>query len=128
MTFLYPRSKISIAAAAAGLDAIDSVYAQYKDLDGLRIESQFGACMGFKGKWAIHPAQVDIINEIFIPSMEELRKSIEMLAAYEEAKRTGRGAIVIDGLLVDEATVVPARKHYEIAEALGILDSIKKDN
>ena len=121
---IYPRSRILIAATAAIIDAIDSVYPDFKDADGLRAESQKGARMGFKGKWAIHPAQIEVINESFTPTMDEFRRAKSMVQAYEKAKEQGKGAIAIDDKMIDEAAIKIARKQCDMAKHLGLWDQI----
>ena len=121
---LYPRSRIVIAAASAGLDALDSVYLNFRDTEGLKIDAMRGFRMGFHGKWAIHPSQIDPINEVFTPTLDEFRKAKELVEAYEEAKAKGRGVIVIDNRMVDEANVVLARRQCEMARQLGLWDKL----
>lgn len=122
--FLYTRSKIVIAAAAAGIDALDSVYVRYQDTEGLTSEALAAFAMGFKGKCVIHPKQVDVVNECFTPSQDEFKKAQKMILAYEEAKSRGAGAITVDGEMVDEASVVSARKLIEMAKTLGIQEQL----
>ena len=121
---LYPRSRIVIAAASAGIDALDSVYPNFSDAEGLKADARRGFRMGFHGKWAIHPAQIEVINEMFTPTLEELQKAKAVVEAYEAAKAEGRGVIVIDNRMVDEANVVLARRQCEMAKQLGIWDKL----
>ncbi|MDD5398132.1 MAG: CoA ester lyase [Dehalococcoidia bacterium] len=121
---IYARSRMLLAAAAAGIDAIDSVYPDFKDADGLRAESQKGAMMGFKGKWAIHPAQIEVINESFTPTMDEFRRAKRMVQAYEKAMEQGKGSIAIDDKMIDEAAIKIAQKQCAMAKHLGLWDQI----
>jgi citrate lyase beta subunit len=118
--FLYTRSRIIIAAAAAGIDALDSVYVRFNDTEGLTSEALDAFAMGFTGKWVIHPKQVSVVNQCFTPSQDEFQKARKMILAYEEAKSRGAGAITIDGEMVDEASVLSARKLMDMAKTLGI--------
>lgn len=121
---LYPRSKIVIAAAARGLDAIDSVYPDFRDVEGLEAEARQGLRMGFKGKWAIHPGQIEVINQVFSPSLAELQKARSTIEAYEKAKAKGIGAIVIDNKMVDEASIRIAVKLCKFAKRLGLWEKL----
>ena len=99
----YARCKIVVAARAAGVVAVDSPHTDFNDLDGYRRECLRSSSLGFVGKWAIHPRQIDIANEVFSPSEEEIKRARAVLSTYEEATARGLGAIQIDGVLIDEA-------------------------
>ena len=99
-----------LAAARAGLvDAIDAPYPAYQDPDGYRESALAASALGYDGKWAIHPAQVPIANEVFSPTSEEVAEARASVAAYREAEAGGVGAIGRDGRLVDAA-------HMRLAE------------
>ena len=85
--------------------------------DGLRENSQQARRYGFKGKFAIHPAQIDIINEAFSPSPEEVEHARRVVAAFEEAERNGRGSTSLDGQVIDVPVVRRARQLLELAES-----------
>jgi len=121
---VYPRVKIVIAAAAAGIDAIDSVYPNFKDDAGLRADAGRGVTMGFKGKWVIHPAQIATVNECFTPSTDEFKRAKRLIEAYEKAKAAGTGAITVDDRMVDEANIRMAQKLCDMARHLGLWDQI----
>ena len=121
---LYPRSRIVIAAAARGLDAIDSVYPDFRDAEGLEAEARRGLAMGFKGKWVIHPSQIEVVNEVFSPSLAELQKARSTIEAYEKAQAEGIGVIVVDNQMVDEATIRIAVKQCQLAKRLGLWEKI----
>ncbi len=121
---LYPRSRIVIAATAAGIHPIDTMYPNFKDADGLRADAEIAVRMGFKGKWVIHPSQIDIVNETFSPTIDEIKLARKILAAYDRSKAEGIGATSIDGLLVDEASVQPAIKLMAVAKQCGLWDKI----
>ena len=111
----YPRSVVSVAAKAADVVALDTPYFKFRDLEGLREDALVAKRYGFMGKFAIHPAQVDIINEVFAPSPEEIEHARRVIEAYEEAERSGSGATSLDGKVIDEPVVVRARNLLESA-------------
>ncbi len=110
--FSYARQHLLTAARAAGLDAIDSVTVQFKDLSQVEADARHAAMLGFDGKWAIHPAQLPAIHAAFTPSADELARAQRIIDAYAKADNTeGLGAIAIDDEMVDAASLrVEARK------------------
>jgi citrate lyase beta subunit len=115
----FPMSRMAMAAKAAGLAAIDAPYGDFKDQAGLERSCEVAASLGYDGKWAIHPAQLDTINKAFSPSAEEIDRAQRILRAYEEAKEQGVGATAVDGKMVDGASIRLARITYEHARRLG---------
>ena len=113
----YPRSAVSIAARAAGVLALDTPYFSFRDPEGLRRTSRAARRTGFRGKFAIHPAQIDIIRELFSPSAEEIEQARRVVAAFEEGERLGKGATSLDGRLIDVPVVERARDLLERAKA-----------
>lgn len=111
----YPMSRISIAAHAAGVDAIDGPYAAFRDLDGLRASALRARALGYTGKWCIHPDQISVVNEVFTPSAEEIDHARRVLVAYNEATDSGIGAIAIGAEMIDAANVRMARRILEFA-------------
>ena len=97
------RAQVLTAARAAGVDAIDAPYPAYQDHDGYRQAAVRASIMGFDGKWAIHPDQVGIANEVFSPTAEEIAQAREAITAYRQAEADGVGAIGRGGKLVDAA-------------------------
>jgi citrate lyase subunit beta/citryl-CoA lyase len=91
----------AIAAAAAGVDALDTVYTDVADLEGLRQECEDAVAMGFAGKMSIHPGQVPVINAAFTPSAETLAEARELVAAFEEHRQRGLYAFRFKGQMVD---------------------------
>ena len=91
----YARNKIAIAARAAGIDAIDGAFPDYKNLDGYRRECTRSKTLGFVGKWAIHPGQIDVANQVYAPSQEEVDYARKLDALYREAQEKGLGALVL---------------------------------
>ncbi len=111
----YPMSRISIAAHAAGIGAIDGPYAAFRDLDGLRASAQAARALGFDGKWCIHPDQIAVVNEVFSPSAEEIEHARAVLDSYREATAAGIGAIAVGAEMIDAANVRMARRTLEFA-------------
>lgn len=114
---LYARQRIVVAAAAAGITASDTVYTDIEDLDGLARDARFAVDMGFQGKAAIHPSQVDVINDAFTPDSTALEWAERVLDA--EAA-TDKGVFTVDGQMVDSPLVERARTIVSRAEAAGI--------
>ena len=114
---MWARSRVVVAAAAAGLDApAMSVYADVRDLDGLRDSCLLGKSLGFVGRTAIHPVQLPVIRAAFIPDEEELARAHEVVAAAAAGAEIGRGAVALaDGRFVDEAVVRQARRLLALA-------------
>ncbi len=117
----FPLSRMVMAAKAAGLAAIDAPYGDFEDETGLKKSCQQSASLGYDGKWAIHPAQLDTINETFTPSAEDISRAQIILKAYEKVKASGEGATALDGKMVDAASVRLARVTYEQARRLGLV-------
>ncbi len=117
---LYARERIVVAAAAAGVDAFDTVYTDIRDLDGLREQAEFVVELGFDGKLAIHPDQIPVIHGAFTPDEEELEWAEKVLAGQERASEEGAGAFTVDGQMIDPPLVERARTLVERAEAAGI--------
>ena len=115
-TNAFVRTLIVVAAAAYGLDAIDKVFFDLKDLEGFRAEALDAKRLGYVGKQVVHPSQVPIANEAFSPSPEELAWARAVIQAYESAAREGRGAIRVQDRLVDAVHYRWAKRTLERAE------------
>jgi len=113
----YPKSVLCVAARAAEIMAFDTPYFRFKDEEGLRDSIAKARQQGFKGKFAIHPAQVNPINEGFAPSASEIEYARRVVTAFEEAERSGRGSTQLDGMVVDVPVVKRARKILELANS-----------
>ncbi len=113
----YARSAVAIAARAAGVFALDTPYFGLRDAEGLRRDAASARGYGFHGKFAIHPEQVEIINEAFGPSPTEIDNARAVVAAFEEAERAGRGATSLDGRVIDVPVVERARRLLESARS-----------
>lgn len=116
MQLVYARSALCTAARAAEVSALDTPYFRFRDIEGLRSNSITAKRLGFKGRFAIHPAQIDTINECFSPSREEIEQARRIVAAYEEAESRGRGSTSLDGLVIDVPVVKRARAVLELAD------------
>ncbi len=119
----YARFKMIVAARTFGLDAVDGPFVNFRDGDWFRTECVRAKQLGAVGKWAIHPSQVAMAQEVFSPSQEEVDKAYKAVAAYREAQEQGLGAIQVDGQMVDVATVRLVQKVIDQAELAGITPS-----
>jgi len=117
----FEMSRMVMAAKAHGLLAIDAPYGNFKDPRGLQRSAAVACALGYDGKWAIHPDQIDIINQVFSPSKEDVDRAIKVLAAHKEAQKKGLGAVAVEGRMVDQATVRLARQLYEQAKHLKLV-------
>ena len=116
----YARSKIVVAARAAGIEAIDGPYADFKNPAGFREEATRSSTMGFVGKWAIHPSQIELANELYSPSREEVDRARQLETAYAKAEAEGLGAITFDGVMIDAASVRIVRNVIDKANLIGM--------
>jgi malyl-CoA/(S)-citramalyl-CoA lyase len=106
----YAISRIVIAARANGLRPVDGPFGDISDPDGYKAHANRAAVLGCEGKWAIHPSQVALGNEVFSPSEAETTKAIRILEAMEKAQRDGLGAVSLDGKLIDIASIKQAQQ------------------
>jgi citrate lyase subunit beta / citryl-CoA lyase len=113
-----PRSLMCVAARAADVLALDTPFFRFRDPEALQHNAQASKKIGFKGKFAIHPAQIDIINDTFSPSAAEVDYARRVVAAFEEAARAGRGSTALEGKVVDVPVVKRARALLEVAERI----------
>jgi citrate lyase subunit beta/citryl-CoA lyase len=112
---------ILVAARGAGLQAIDGPYLLIKDLDGFREMALRARALGYDGKWALHPGQIDILNEVFSPTQEEFDKAEALLEAYKEATEVeARGAVMFGTEMIDEASRKMALQLVERGRAAGM--------
>ena len=93
-----------VACRAYGLRPIDGPFGDFNDPDGYLLAAGRAAALGFEGKWAIHPSQIKLANDIFSPSAEEVDRATRILSALEEAAAEGRGAAQLDGRMIDAAS------------------------
>jgi len=111
-------SRMVTAARAYGLRPIDGPYGDFKDPEGFRAAARRAAALGYEGKWAIHPSQIALANEVFTPPAPEVERARRILDALAEAAREGRGAAQLDGRMVDAASARMAQNIVQIAEGI----------
>ena len=105
----YARNTLCVAARASGVLALDTPYFQFRNESGLRNNAKESKHIGFKGKFAIHPGQIEPLNQVFSPSLEEVEHARRVIRAFEEAERAGRGSTSLDGKVIDVPVVKRAR-------------------
>ena len=118
---LFARSQVAIAARAAGVLALDTPFFGFKDPDRLKINSELSKSIGFKGKFAIHPLQVEIINKCFSPTKKEIDHALEVIRVFEEAAAKGRGSTSLEGQVVDVPVVKRAEALIDQAKQMDII-------
>lgn len=114
----YPRGVVCVAARAADVLALDTPYLGFRDPEGLRRDSRVARRYGFRGKFAIHPDQVDVINQEFDPSPTEIADAQRVVAAFEKTERSGKGTTSLNGKMIDAPVVKRARSLLELAQAV----------
>jgi citrate lyase subunit beta/citryl-CoA lyase len=116
----YAIHRIVVAARAAGLQVTDGPYADYRNLDGYRESCEMALALGCDGKWAVHPDQIAVAQEVFTPSSEDIARARRIMTEYTQALEEGKGAIAIDGEMVDAATLKMAEIVSAKADAAGL--------
>ena len=116
--WLFAQNRMLVACRAYGLRPIDGPFGDFSDPDGYTSAARRCAALGFEGKWAIHPSQIDLANEVFTPSEAEVTKARRILSAMEEAAKAGRGAVSLDGRLIDIASIRMAEALIGKADAM----------
>ncbi|HSO12168.1 MAG TPA: CoA ester lyase [Anaerolineales bacterium] len=114
---LYARSAVIAACAANDLQAIDMVYIDFKDIEGLRVEAEAGARLGFSGKQVIHPNQVPVTQEAFTPSDSAIAYAKRVVESFESSQKEGKGAYALDGKMIDMPLLKNAQKVLDRAKA-----------
>jgi malyl-CoA/(S)-citramalyl-CoA lyase len=115
----YALARMVVAARASGIRPIDGPFGDFSDAEGYKAAGRRAAVLGCEGKWAIHPSQVALANETFTPSAKEVERARRILAAMEQATREGRGAVALDGRLIDIASIRQAEVLVKKAAAIG---------
>jgi citrate lyase subunit beta / citryl-CoA lyase len=115
--FHYAMQRIVVAARAAGLRGVDGPVADYRNEEGLRESCLVARSLGFDGKWCIHPAQIETVNEVFSPTEKEIEWARKVVAAYEEANAAGTGAISVEGQMIDAASIKMAQNTLDSSES-----------
>ncbi|XP_065843167.1 citramalyl-CoA lyase, mitochondrial-like [Oscarella lobularis] len=116
---LCARQLVVMHAKAYGLQAVDMVNINYKDLEGLKAEAQEGATMGFTGKQVIHPDQIPVVHAAFSPSLEQIKSAKNLIKAFERHQAEGKGAFTYEGKMIDMPTVLQAKNVTDLAKAIG---------
>lgn len=117
----FALSRMVMAAKARGIMAIDAPFGNFKDTDGLKRSGVMACALGCDGKWVIHPDQIDTINQVFSPSQEDIDRAVKVLDAFDNAESKDRGAVAVEGRMVDQATVRLAKQVYEHAKHLNMV-------
>ncbi|HEY8805541.1 MAG TPA: aldolase/citrate lyase family protein, partial [Clostridium sp.] len=117
---LVARSQILLAARAAGIYALDTVYSDINNEEGFKDEVRLIKQLGFDGKSVINPRQIGPVHEIYTPSQKEIDKSIRVIKAAEDAKQRGSGVVSLDGKMVDKPIIERAQRVLRLAEEAGV--------
>ena len=116
----YARSRMVVAARAAGVEVYDTPFTDVNDDEGIYTDAQYAKSLGFTGKSAISPRHVKAINEVFSPSMKDIDYAYEVMEAIRIGKEQGKGAVSLRGKMIDAPIVARARQTIEAAQALGL--------
>ena len=114
----YAIARMVVAARANGLRPIDGPFGDFADPDGFRAQARRAAVLGCEGKWAIHPSQVALANEVFTPPAKEVERARRILVAMEQATKEGKGAVSLDGRLIDIASIRQAEALVATADRI----------
>ena len=114
----YPVARMVVAARANGLRPIDGPFGDFSDPEGFIAQAKRSSTLGCEGKWAIHPSQVELANDCFSPSEEEVTRAKRIIEAMEEAQKEGKGAVALDGRLIDIASIKQAEVMVQKAEQI----------
>ena len=114
----YAQARMVVAARANGLRPIDGPFGDFSDPDGYNAAAKRAAVLGMEGKWAIHPSQIELANQVMSPSEAEVTKARRILSAMKEAAKEGRGAVSLDGRLIDYASIRQAEVLVEKADQI----------
>ena len=120
MEVFYARNAVLLACREAGIDALDIVFSNINDMEGLKEDAALSRNLGFDGKTVIHPRQIEAVNACFAPSEKEVRYAVRVLQTLEEGSRMGKGVITLDGSMLDKPMELRARATLEKARAAGM--------
>jgi len=123
----YHRSRILLAARAAGVQAIDSVYSDVADMDGLLHWGQSSRGLGFEGMGCIHPLQIPVVHQAYAPPAAEIEKALKIVAAYEDAEKRGLGVVSLGSKMIDPPVVNRALKLVARAREMGLVARDEKE-
>ncbi len=118
------RSRVVWAAKAAGIQAIDTIFADVKDMEGLRRETEVAKRLGYTGKSLVNPRQIEVVHEVFAPKPEEIEYALQVIEAIQRAKEMGTGVISLGGKMVDAPVVKRAFRVIKTAHVQGLVDSV----
>ena len=116
----YARTRLVMAARAAGVDVYDTPFTDVNDDEGIEVDALLAKSLGFSGKASISPRHVDVINRVFSPTMAEIDYAYEVMEAIALAKQQGKGAIALRGKMIDAPIVMRAQRTIAMAQALGL--------
>jgi len=122
----FAASRLVVACRAYGLRPIDGPFGDFNDPDGYLAVASSMAALGMEGKWAIHPSQIALANQVFTPAAAEVDRARRILAAMEEAAREGRGAVALDGRLIDAASIRQAQVLVDKADQIEKSKGVQK--
>ena len=117
------RERVLWGAKAAGIPAIDSIFADVRDMDGLRRETELVKALGYTGKSLVNPRQIEVVHEVFAPKAEEIAYARDVLEAIQRAREMGTGVISLRGKMVDAPVVKRAYRTLRTAFAQGLVDA-----
>jgi citrate lyase subunit beta/citryl-CoA lyase len=121
---LNARSRVVWAAKAAGIPAIDSIFADVKDMDGLRRETELVKALGYTGKSLVNPRQIEVVHDVFAPKPAEIEYALQVIEAIQRAREMGTGVIALKGKMVDAPVVKRAFSTLRTAYAQGLVDAL----
>jgi malyl-CoA/(S)-citramalyl-CoA lyase len=115
------QTRMMVACRAYGLRPIDGPFGDFGDPDGYIAAAKRAAVLGYEGKWAIHPSQIELANQVYTPSEAEVTKARRIVAAMAEAAKAGKGAVSLDGRMIDIASIRMAEALLKKADAIGMV-------
>lgn len=119
-------TRMLVACRAYGLRAIDGPFGDFNDPENYKNAARRAAALGFEGKWAIHPSQIELANEVFSPPAKEVERAERIIAALKEAEAQGKGAAALDGKMIDAASERMARNVLLVADAIKAAEKVCK--
>jgi citrate lyase subunit beta / citryl-CoA lyase len=117
------RTRVLWAAKAAGIQALDTIFADVGDMEGLRRETELVKRLGYTGKCLVNPRQIDVVHEVFVPKQEEIDYALQVIEAIKRARQMGTGVISLGGKMVDAPVVKRAARVLQTAYAHGLVES-----
>jgi citrate lyase subunit beta/citryl-CoA lyase len=118
---LFARQRIVNSARAAGIQAIDSVFGDVGDMEGLRVWALNSRALGFEGMGCVHPLQIQVIHQAFAPTQPEIEKALRIVAAYQHAQQKGLGVVSVGSKMIDPPVVQRALQLIDRAQAMGLV-------